>query len=474
MPDVLVVGGGIAGLASAWFLQQAAARDHVNLDIRLLEASERLGGKIVTQTIDGFVCEGGPDSIITQSKSGLELIASLGLTDDVIPCNPEQKRVYVLRGGKLVPLAGGFRLTVPTGIGALFRDRLLSWPGKLAMLRDLFVGSRSSDEDESLGSFVRRRFGREALERIGGPLMAGIYVSDPELMSMKATFPQFLTMEKQGSLIRAFAKRARQSRQEPEQPLFVSLKGGLQQLVDAMTPQLDDVHCNTPVRSVQKKNGQFEVRAHDGSLHKAKALVLATPADRSCEFMRQHFPHLASQLAQIRFVSTATLSLAFKTADVGRPLDGYGFVVPSSEPNRLLACTWTSSKFAHRSPEGCVLLRAFIGGPQHAHLVSLSDADLLQVAMGELRGLLDLRADPLHTVISRWPTANPQYDVGHLERVARIDEAVEAIPGLHIAGSSFRGIGIPHCIDQGRKAAEEVYRTLCSAGANNKPSTASS
>ena len=449
--DVLIVGAGISGLSTAWFLKQRAP----DLRVRVLEASPRAGGKIVTHRSDEFVCEGGPDAIISQYPAGVGLIKELGLGDEIIPANPDIRKVYVLQNDRLIPLAPGFRLTVPTGLRSLLRDRLLSWPGKMAMLRDLFAAPLAEGSDESLGEFVRRRFGQEALDRIAGPMMAGIYVADPELMSMRATFPQFLAMEENGSLIRGFARLASASK-GPSKPMFVSLKGGMQSLIEALEPRLDDVRYNASVRSISRRNSTFQVLEHSGAVHKTGAVVLATPANVSAVILQRNWPYLSDLLRKIRFFSTATVSLAFRREDVGRELDGYGFIVPATERCQLLACTWTSSKFSNRSPDSHILLRVFIGGAANEHLVAQTDDELIALALFELRDRLQLRTHPEHTAISRWISANPQYDVGHLDRIDRIEESVSDTPGLHLTGCCYRGIGIPSCIQQADELVESM------------------
>lgn len=464
---VVIVGGGIAGLATAYALQKEAAARGLEVILTLIERDARVGGKIVTDTPGGFVIEGGPDSFITQKPWALQLCRELGLEDRLIGTNDAHRAVYVLRGGKLRKMPDGMLLIVPTRFMPFVTSDLLSWRGKLRMGMDLFIKARRDDADESLGDFIRRRLGQEALDVLAEPMMAGIHVSDPETLSLQATFPRFIEIERRyGSLTRGMiaARRASAPRANGDgagnTTAFMTLQRGLQELIGALEQALDaNIQRATSVtRLAISSSGSYQLRLSNGSLLEADAVVLATPAYVSAELLRDTAPEIAPKLDAIRYVSTATVSLGYDAADFGRPVDGFGFVVPRNEPTRLLACTWTSTKFPQRAAPGTVLLRAFVGGPHREELVTLDDEEMIRMVRAELQAIMGVRAAPTVARVFRWNRANPQYDVGHLDRVGEIEALCPA--GLYLTGSAYRGVGIPDCVQQGQETAAAVARYL--------------
>ena len=436
--------------------------------LTLIEADGRLGGKIVTDAERGFTIEGGPDSFVTDKPWGLELCHELGLADQLIPSNPKERKIYVLRKGRLLSFPGGFRLTIPTEILPFLATPLISWPGKIRMGMDLFIPPRKDTGDESLGDFIRRRLGQEALDRFAGPLMAGIYVSDPDRMSMQSTFPRFADMErKYGSLIRG----ARAAKKAPPPPrkgpapagggMFNSLKGGMGQLVAAIDTRIEaDRRTGTRVTAVERRGDGFALTlegAHGGVLD-VDHVLFTSPAYVTADLIAPLHPDLANDLRGIPYVTTCTVSVAYRKADLpaSRPLDGYGFMIPHDEKSDALAVTWSSTKFGHRAPEDHVLMRVFVGGHRSEDKAKLPDDELLAVVLRELKRTMGLDAKPLLHRIYRWPRGTPQYVVGHLDRIAAMEKKAATIPGLHLAGSAFRGIGMPDCIWSGRQAAEAM------------------
>jgi oxygen-dependent protoporphyrinogen oxidase len=454
--SVLIVGGGIAGLAAAYRLRQADPA----LPITLVERESRLGGKIVTAEQDGFLVEGGPDSFLAQQKPwGLELARELGLSERLLGTNDARRAVYLLRRGRLRRMPDGLMLIVPTRFLPFALTPLISPLGKLRMGLDLFIPPRRDDADESLGDFIRRRLGREALDVLAEPMMAGIHVAEAERLSLQATFPRYIDIErKYGSLIRGMlaARKARAKTPPTEYSMFVSMRGGLRELVAALEGALAGVEIlvGRAVTSLGQVDGGYTLRLDDGERRQADAVVLAVPAYAAAELLAPLNPALADGLRVIRYVSTATVSLGFRREDVPHPLDGFGFVVPASEPCDLLACTWTSTKFDHRAPDDAVLLRAFVGGPGREDVIEQDDAALIDMVRAELRRIMGIEAPPVVARTFRWRKANPQYDVGHLERVS----ALEALcpPGLFLTGSAYRGVGIPDCARQGAETAAQV------------------
>jgi protoporphyrinogen/coproporphyrinogen III oxidase len=457
MSRTVIIGGGIAGLATAFYLQECGAPDYT-----LIECSPRLGGKITSANENGFLVEGGPDSFITQKTAALDLCRRLGLEKQLSGSNTgKQATTYVWSKGRLHPMPEGMMLMAPTMVLPFLRSRLISWPGKLRMGMEVFVPKQSGDQDESLAGFVRRRLGNEALNKIAGPLMGGIHAADPEKLSLKSTFPMFQAMErKHGSLLRGMMKRPKHQAAPGSRPtpMFMSLEGGLQQLSDAIVAELpaDAIRTGCGVLTVSPHGAQYKVVLSDGICILAENIVFATPAYVTADLVQQIDPALASRLRGIRYVSTATVSLGFKRSQIAHPMLGAGFIVPRSEGRRITACSWTSTKFNHRAPDDSVLLRVFIGGALAEHLAEQDDAALIDLARQELRTIMGITAEPLLAKAYRWPRANPQYDLGHDLRIREIDHALTNLPGLYLAGAAYRGAGIPDCIQSGINAARSI------------------
>jgi oxygen-dependent protoporphyrinogen oxidase len=468
MPHITIIGGGIAGLATAYYLQKKSREADLPVQYTLIESEPRFGGKIATAKEKNFVIEGGPDSFVTIKPHGTMLCRDLGLEDQLIPTNDDRRNIFVLRHGKLVPFPGGYRLTVPTEFVPFALSPLISPLGKLRMGLDLVIPPRKESSDESLGDFIRRRLGNEALDRIGGPIMAGIYVANPDRLSMQSTFPQFIAMEqKYGSLIKAM----RQSKKNPPpgsngrakpQAMFTSLRGGMTDLVEAMLDNLaGELRPGQRVVELKYREPGFDVTLQTPGGFEAiatDAVVLATPAYVAATLVEPIDRQLAGLLQKIRYVSTATVSLGFRQADVTgqHNFNGFGFMIPKSEGRQILACTWSSTKFNHRAPANDVLVRVFIGGDGREHLVELPDDDMVGIAKAELKSLMGVTAQPVVQKVFRWPKGNAQYDVGHLDRVSEIEVAAATLPGLYFTGSAFRGIGIPDCVKSAISTVDQL------------------
>ena len=451
MAKTVIIGGGISGLAAAYSLQQAAGE---SADFLLLESSPRLGGKIASDAAEGFLVEGGPDSFLTQKSATLDLCRALGLGDQLMGSNSTATpSTYVYSKGRLHPMPEGMMLMAPTMILPVLRSKLISWPGKLRMGLEIFVGPAPKGLDESLAGFVRRRLGSELLDKIAGPLMAGIHAGDPERLSLRSTFPVFADMEKaNGSLVRGMMKRKRAQAGKPSSgtasSMFTTLSGGLQQLPDALVRHLDPqrIRTNCRVRSLTSKDQQYQIDLDDGSSILADNVVLTTPAYVTAGIVQQLDPVLAESLRSIRYVSTATVSLGFRRSELTCPLNGFGFIVPASEGRRINACSWSSTKFSHRAPEDCVLLRVFIGGALAENLAEQDEAALVALARQELCEIMGITATPVLARAYSWRRSNPQYEVGHSKLLEEIDHAANSHPGLYLAGAAYRGSGIPDCI----------------------------
>ncbi|MGC8779492.1 MAG: protoporphyrinogen oxidase [Anaerolineae bacterium] len=455
---VVIVGGGIAGLSTAWYLQQQG------VPYVLLEASDRWGGHVLTETVETavgrFVVEAGPDSFITQKPWGLQLARELGLADRLIGTNDQMRKVYVLNKGRPTPMPDGVLLIVPTRFMPFVLSPLISPLGKLRMGLDLLIPPRRDPADETLADFVRRRLGNEALDKIAEPLLSGIYNAEADRQSLLATFPRFRELElKYGSLTRGMLASRRNGRGAAgPRPMsaFVSLLGGTGELIETLVGRLTgDLRLNTQVERLERSAaGDYLVETARGERFSAQAVVLAVPAFVAAGLLRRLAPDAATMLAGIRYVSTGTISLAYRLDEIPRPLLGFGLVVPGSERRPINALTWCSLKFAGRAPEGYALFRVFFGGSRSPRSMELDDAALLATVRAELRGLMGITAPPLFHRIYRRSRANAQYDVGHGDRIAALERMLPA--GLHLTGSPYRGVGLPDCIRQGQETAIRI------------------
>ena len=449
--DVAIVGGGIAGLAAAYGLRKRG------LAVRVLEAASRPGGVITTERTGGWVLDGGPDSLLVQKPAAVDLCRELGIANRLVP-TLTPRTAFVVREGHLHPLPEGSFLGFPLTLASLAQSRLFSAAGKLRMALEVVTPRRRDDEDESIGAFVGRRFGREAVHYLAEPLLAGIHAGDVDRLSMRALFPRLVEAERRsGSVIRAL--RALRVRPSPD-GAFVSLLGGTGELVEALVSGLgpDTVICDAPVVSVRRTSG-YSIEWSGGLIH-ARSVVMAVPAYAAGALLRPLDTRLADQCRAVPYASTATVFLGYRREQVAHPLRGTGFVVPRVEPHALLAGTWVSSKWPARAPEGHVLLRGFLGGGRDPNRLEASDTDLIETARRELRDLLGITGDAVLTRIFRWTQQSPQYEVGHLQRVAGIEQRLESLPGLFVTGSGFRAIGIPDCISDGRATAVRAAEYL--------------
>jgi oxygen-dependent protoporphyrinogen oxidase len=436
------------------------------LDLTVLEARDRLGGTIATERTDGFVIEAGPDSFISEKPWALALCRRLGLEDRLVRTDDRHRKTFVWFGGRLHPLPDGFQLLAPTRLRPFLASRLFSWPGKLRMALEAAlprgggVMPRALDEDESLGSFVRRRLGAEALERVAQPLVAGIYTADPDDLSLRATMPRFLELERRERSVSLALWRA--ARRAPvagtsgaRWSLFVSLRGGMGELVDALAARLPAgaVRLEQRVTGFARAGAGWRLDAGAGESLTADRVIVAAESHVASRLLRYVEPAAAALLGEITHASSATITLAYRRADIPHPLDGFGFVVPRTERRALLACTFSSVKYPDRAPEGMALLRGFLGGALDEKMLERSDADLIATVRTELRDALGIAADPVLARVHRWPHAMPQYRVGHLDRVDAVESALDRLPGLLLAGSGYRGVGISDCVRSGESAA---------------------
>lgn len=465
MTKLVIVGGGIAGLSAAYY----ARRNSPEAEITLLEASDRWGGKIRTDRVefdDGqFIIEGGPDTFLATKPWGVALCKELGLGERLHGTNPHKKNTYVLNRNRLLPLPDGLAMMIPTNIEAILKSRLVSWFSKARMGLDFFLPAKAVNGDESLGTFVSRRLGREAYENLIEPLMSGIYAGDGDQLSLASTFPYLRDLElRYGSLARGaleMRKRMSSSGQKVQgsRSAFLTPTTGLAEIVEKLVEYLDangvTLRPNTHVTSVKHPTPDtWHLTLSTGEALAADGVIIAAPAFAAGQTLASLDPALASDLQSIPYTSTATVSLAYRQIDLPRDLDGYGYVIPRREGRKALACTWTSTKFPHRAPEGYVLLRVFVG--RAGQDIPWNENELLALAREELNLTLGIIADPLLSRVFLWDQAMPQYNLGHPEILQRIEAALETYPGLALAGNGYRGIGIPDCIHSGELAVEKI------------------
>lgn len=462
---VVVVGGGIAGLAAAHRVTELSRERGEAVDLTLLEARERLGGTIATERTQDFLIEAGPDSFISEKPWALALAERLGLGTRLVRTDDRFRRTYVLRAGHLLPLPDGFQLLAPARFWPLVSSRLFSWPGKLRMAMDLALPRRIGAEDESLGSFVRRRLGVEALERVAQPLVAGIYTADPDTLSLAATMPRFLEMERtHRSLILALWRAARPAEgvSGARWSLFVTFADGMEEFTRALADRFPpgSVRLKERVVGLRREGVRWRVGLADGSSVDANAVIVAAEAHQAARMVRALDPSLAHLLEAIPYASSATVTLGYRREEISHPLDGFGFVVPRIEQRPLLACTFSSVKYPGRAPAGHVLLRVFLGGALDEGILKEDDERMLAIVRAQLKELLGVTAPPLLSRVHRYPTSMAQYLVGHLGTVAAIETRVAQLPGLALVGSAYHGVGISDCVHSGEDAAARTLEAL--------------
>ncbi len=439
---VLIIGGGISGLSAAYYLNQAGIR------ATIVDRGPRPGGVIQTTLRDGCVLEAGPDSFLAQKPWALDLIRDVGLGDQVIGSNDHQRITYILRRGKLVTMPAGLMMMVPTKVWPMAVTPLVGWGTKIRMGLDLLRRPPGEREERSVSDFLREHYGQEAIDYLAEPLLAGVYGGDPGQLSANAVIPRFVEMEaKYGSLSRGMLAAPRP---HSGGSLFQTLQGGLGQLVDKLVPSAESAVgqvCNL----CRAADQSFEARVN-GDILCADQIIIAAPAHSAAALIRTIDGQLATLLETIPYTSSLIIGLVYDKQTLGRDLKGFGFLVPKTERQDLVACTIVNNKFPHRAPENRTVLRCFMGGDSLAG----SDAEIIQTTQRELRRILNITADPLSTQIARWPQSMAQYTLGHARRVAEIEACLKRVPGLHLAGNAYHGIGVPDCVRAGKMAAEAV------------------
>ena len=474
MKRIVIIGGGISGLAAAHRLTELAKANQTPLEIILLEANDRLGGTIQTEHRDGFLLERGPDSFISEKPEAVALSQRLGIESRLIQTNEQYRRSFIVRNGRLRKVPEGFQLLAPSRLWPFIATDIFSLPGKLRMAGDLFLprARANGSDDESLASFVTRRLGKEALERMAQPMVGGIYTADPNKLSLRATLPRFLEMEREHrSIILAMFRRPWANKPSgvsgARYSLFLSFDDGMKVLIDQLTRRILEAGVEVKLKAkvgslnlepnASKGLNSWTVTTTAGEAVPADAVCLALPGYAAASLVRPINTRLAERLDQIEYASTATINFGYRRADIRHPLDGFGFVVPIIEKRSLIACTFSSVKFARRAPEDHVLLRAFVGGALQPQMFELDEADMIRMVKADLNHLLGISGEPMFVQTAKWFRSMPQYEVGHLQKVTAIEDELEKIPTLSLAGNSYRGAGIADCIRNGEFAAEKLW-----------------
>jgi oxygen-dependent protoporphyrinogen oxidase len=461
---IVIIGGGISGLSSAFYLRREAERQGREIAITVAEGAPAFGGKINTLQRDGFVIEKGPDSFLSRKLAIVDLAKELGLENELTATNPAAKKTYIMHRKKLYPMPPGLVLGVPTEIGPFVGTGLLSWKGKLRALMDLVLPAKPAAGDESLGGFMERRVGTEVMRRIAEPLLAGIYAGDLKKLSLRATFPQFGESErKHGSLIRGMMHNRKATAASlaagAKGSTFLTFKGGLGSLVEALVAELRrsgvELRPGVTVNGIEKRERGYAVALDTGETLDADRIVMTAPAFAAADLLEPLAD--VSELKGIRYVSVANVVMAFDKATFGLDFDGSGFVVPRSEGLHITACTWTSSKWLHTSPADKVLLRCYVGHSEDQESVKLPDDQLIAAVRQDIRETMGITAEPLFAEITRLHRSMPQYPVGHVDRMNGLRARLaEQAPGIWVTGAAFDGVGLPDCIRQGKEAAKAV------------------
>ncbi len=460
MKRIAIIGGGIAGLAAAYELEKCR-RSGARLDYVLYESSARLGGVIATSRSGDCLLEAGPDSFVSEKTWAADLCRELGLDEQLIASNDAERKTFIARGGKLIPMPDGLTFLVPTKILPVFSSPLFSMSTKLLMAREWYRPPSVAEQDESVASFIARHYGKEMVERLADPLLSGIFGGESSQLSARAVLPRLVELEaKYGSLGRGMLATKVKAEKKPSGParsIFTSLRDGMQSLVDALVAAINpaSIRLSTPAQALNPLASGWTVSAGYAT-DQFHSVVVATPTQVAADLLQHVSRDLDRELRGIPYTSSITVNLEFgKEVRVMLP-PGFGFLVPRTEGKSLMAATFVHNKFPFRAPKDVALLRCFIGGATAERFLNATDETIVTAVLADLAQLVGIKTPPAKTQISRWPRALAQYTIGHLEKLKRIDAIVAQLPGLALAGNGYRGIGIPDCIRSGTQAAARL------------------
>ncbi len=459
--DVIIVGGGVSGLSTAYFLAARGIRSTI------VERASCVGGLIRTDFIAGCRLEAGPDSFLAAKPAVTELAADLGdLSNQVIGSNDDARRVFIVRQGRLVPLPKGMVMMVPAEWGAVISSQLFSARTKLSFGAEIFSSPRQRSEDVSVEEFIGDHFAREVLEYVAEPLLAGVYGGESRQLSAASVLPRFLAYErKYGSLIRGVRHERRETPRDKS--LFLSFRDGMQSLTDALSQSI--AGCATVLHAeataIERTLKSLRVKAGEQELE-SDQVVLAGPSHMSARLLESAAPLLAAELVAVPYSSCVLVTLVYERAALDHPLNGFGFLVPRAERRTIAAATWVSTKFPSRAPSHLAVLRAFIVDPEATSLLGAAEHDLVLRVRADLERFMGIEVNPVLSNVCSWPKSMPQYVVGHERRRGRIGELLREVPGLHLAGGAYQGVGIPDCI----RLAEETANHIAGGRAAKQPS----
>ncbi|MCM3114352.1 protoporphyrinogen oxidase [Neobacillus sp. MER 74] len=462
---IIIIGGGIAGLTSAFYLQKAIQEENLPIELKLIEASHRLGGKMQTVIRDGFTIERGPDSFLARKLSISRLAKEVGMEEQLV--HNSTGKSYVLVNEKLHSMPGGSIMGIPTEVGPFLTTDLFSIPGKLRAAADFILPKSESGKDQSLGEFFRRRLGDEVVENLIEPLLSGIYAGDIDQLSLMSTFPQFYEVEQKYRSLIIGMKKSTPS--QPKTPVskekakgaFLTFKTGLQSFAEAIEAKIDPktILKGHRVDKITKHGNKYDVYLNNGETLVADSIIAATPHKITQSMFADY--HFFDPFKTVPSTSVATVALAFPEEAVKNDINGTGFVVSRNNDYSITACTWTHKKWAHSAPKGKVLLRCYVGRAGEETIVDLSDDRIIKIVLDDLKKIMDITTNPDFSIISRWKNSMPQYTVGHKQRVTDIIKHMNAeLPGVFLAGASYGGVGLPDCIDQGEAAVKNVLDYL--------------
>lgn len=457
MKRVAVVGGGITGLSTAYYLQKECKEKGVPYEINVYEASDRIGGLIYTEKRDGYTIERGPDSLLARKESVFELIDDLGLREDTVPVSTG--KAYVLVKDKLHSIPQGAIMGIPTQFTPFLFSSLFSPLGKLRAAQDLLKPKSKPQEDQSLGEFFRNRLGNEVVENLIEPLLGGVYSGDINRLSLMATFPNFYQLEQaHGSLVKGLKRtRPKPDKKAKKPAVFKALRTGMSSIVDEIDNQLDDgtIQRNTSVDHIEKKTDGYHLMLGTGEVAKADYVIITTPHYATQRMLTQY--EFMEPLKEMPATSVANVAMAFDQSAIEKDIDGSGFLVSRNSDYRITACTWTHKKWPHTAPEGKALLRAYVGKPNDQDIVNYSDEEIESIVLSDLNRVMNISGKPEFTVITRWRNSRAQYTVGHKHRIENIKESLRReLPGVYIAGASIDGLGVPDCIRQAKSVVSEI------------------
>ncbi|WP_409274280.1 protoporphyrinogen oxidase [Neobacillus sp. SCS-31] len=463
---IVIIGGGMAGLSSAYYLQKAARERNLPIEVVLVEASHRLGGKMQTVFKDGFIIERGPDSFLARKKSLSRLAAEVGVADELV--SNSTGKSYVLVNEKLHPMPGGSIMGIPTEVGPFITTGLFSIPGKIRAATDFILPKSPAGKDQSLGHFFRRRLGNEVVENLIEPLLSGIYAGNIDKMSLMSTFPQFYQVEqKYRSLILGMKRSTPAPARQTATPVkskgggFLTFRSGLQSFVDAIESKLEpnSVLKGFKVRNIVKEEGYYEINLVNGEPLIADCVISAVP-HHVAQSIFSDYPFF-DPLKDMPSTSVATVAMAFPETAIKKDIEGTGFVVSRNADYTITACTWTHKKWAHAAPPGKALLRCYVGRAGDDTVVDLSDDKIVRIVLEDLNKTMEITEQPEFVVISRWKDSMPQYTVGHKQMLETLrGHLSKELPGVYLAGASYEGVGLPDCIDQGEAAVRNVLEYL--------------